>query len=190
MCYSIAILFINLFDVLGSDTSLNSSCLDVDQVIHKKLFGKMAIHLFSTLLLLLIYSPCSGRFGLPLTLHNILSPVFLSRIFSLSNSSSSISASTLSNHAFLGLPTDVLPSTQYISSPSPHHMSISSQSTTSNESCDMLFNCTHLYTSNILDLWMSPERVVPLPVRWKRRLAGLLQSNWVVGPLHSYTQEG
>ena len=37
------------------------------------------------------------------------------------------------------------------------------------------FNCTHLYTSNsILDLWMSPERVVPLLVRWKRRLAGLL----------------
>ena len=29
-----------------------------------------------------------------------------------------------------------------------------------------------IYTSNnILDLWMSPERVVPL---WKRRLAGLL----------------
>ena len=36
---------------------------------------------------------------------------------------------------------------------------------------DHLFNCTHLYTSNnILDLWMSPERVV----RWKIRLAGLL----------------
>ena len=40
---------------------------------------------------------------------------------------------------------------------------------------DHLFNCTHLYTSsNILDLWMSPERVAPLLVRWKRRLAGLL----------------
>ena len=37
-----------------------------------------------------------------------------------------------------------------------------------------LFNCTHLYTSsNILDLWMSPGRVVPLLARWKERLAGL-----------------
>ena len=37
-----------------------------------------------------------------------------------------------------------------------------------------LFNCTHLYTSNtILDLWMSPGRVVPLLARWKGRLAGL-----------------
>ena len=40
---------------------------------------------------------------------------------------------------------------------------------------DHLFNCTHLYTSsNILDLWLSPERVAPLLIRWKRRLAGLL----------------
>ena len=38
-----------------------------------------------------------------------------------------------------------------------------------------LFNCTHLYTSsNILELWLSPERVAPLLIRWKRRLAGLL----------------
>ena len=37
-----------------------------------------------------------------------------------------------------------------------------------------LFNCTHLYTSNnILDLWMSPGRVVPLLARWKGYLAGL-----------------
>ena len=36
------------------------------------------------------------------------------------------------------------------------------------------FNCTHLYTSNnILDLWMSSGRVVPLLARWKGRLAGL-----------------
>ena len=40
---------------------------------------------------------------------------------------------------------------------------------------DHLFNCTYLYTSsNILDLWLSPERVAPLLIRWKRRLAGLL----------------
>ena len=40
---------------------------------------------------------------------------------------------------------------------------------------DHIFNCTHLYTSsNILDLWISPERVAPLLVRWRRRLAGLL----------------
>ena len=40
---------------------------------------------------------------------------------------------------------------------------------------DHLFNGTHLYTSsNILDLWLSPERVAPLLMRWKRRLAGLL----------------
>ena len=33
----------------------------------------------------------------------------------------------------------------------------------------------HIYPSNnILDLWMSSERVVPLLVRYKRRLAGLL----------------
>ena len=37
-----------------------------------------------------------------------------------------------------------------------------------------LFNCTHLYTSNnILDIWLSPGRVVPQLSRWKRRLAGL-----------------
>ena len=33
-----------------------------------------------------------------------------------------------------------------------------------------------------LDLWMSPERVVPLLVRWKRRLAGLLLRNWLLAP--------
>ena len=39
---------------------------------------------------------------------------------------------------------------------------------------DHLFNCTHLYTSsNILDLWLSPERVAPLLIRWKRRRASL-----------------
>ena len=37
-----------------------------------------------------------------------------------------------------------------------------------------LFNSTHLYTSsNKVDLWMSPGRVVPLLARWKGRLAGL-----------------
>ena len=39
---------------------------------------------------------------------------------------------------------------------------------------EYLFNCTYLYTSNnILDLWMSPGRVVLLLARWKGRLAGL-----------------
>ena len=38
-----------------------------------------------------------------------------------------------------------------------------------------LFNCTHLYTSNnIVDLWMSPGRVVSLLARWKGRLAGYI----------------
>ena len=32
----------------------------------------------------------------------------------------------------------------------------------------------HTHIPQILDLWMSPERVVPLLVRWKRRLAWLL----------------
>ena len=37
-----------------------------------------------------------------------------------------------------------------------------------------IFKCTHLYTlSNILDLWMSPGRVVSLLARWKGRLEGL-----------------
>ena len=50
------------------------------------------------------------------------------------------------------------------------------------------FNCTHLYTSNnILDLWMSPGRVVPLLARWKGRLGRATLTYWVVGPLHSYT---
>ena len=40
---------------------------------------------------------------------------------------------------------------------------------------DIESNPGHLYTSsNIMDLWMSPERVAPLLARWKRRLAGLL----------------
>ena len=37
---------------------------------------------------------------------------------------------------------------------------------------------------------MSPGRVVPLLARWKGRLAGYTLTYWVVGPLHSYTQEG
>ena len=71
---------------------------------------------------------------------------------SLSISSSAISASTLSNHVLVCQPVFCLQLyTPYISSPSPHHlssspflitfphhMSIPSQSTTSNESCDML----------------------------------------------------
>ena len=71
--------------------------------------------------------------------------LLLSWTSSLSISSSAISASTLSNHVFLGLPTGLLPTiyTPYISSPSPHHMSIPSQSTTSNESCDMLNSNPH-----------------------------------------------
>ena len=39
---------------------------------------------------------------------------------------------------------------------------------------EYIFNCTHLYTSsNILDLWMSPRRVVPLLARGKGRQTGL-----------------
>ena len=46
--------------------------------------------------------------------------------------------------------------------------------TTRPHTTEHLFNCTHLYTSNnILDLWMSPGRVVSLLARWKGRLAGL-----------------
>ena len=47
------------------------------------------------------------------------------RTSSLSISSSAISASTLSNHVFFGLPTSLLPSTLYpihFISPSPHHL--------------------------------------------------------------------
>ena len=70
---------------------------------------------------------------------------FLSWTSSLSISSSAISASTLSNHVFLGLPTSLLPSTlnsihfftQSLIS-FPHHMPMPSQSTTSNDSCDRL----------------------------------------------------
>ena len=76
--------------------------------------------------------------GLDFLFITFLLHFLLSWTSSLSISSSAISASTLSNHVFLGLPTGLLPSTPYISSPSPHHMSIPSQSTTSNESCDRL----------------------------------------------------
>ena len=71
--------------------------------------------------------------------------LLLSWTSSLSISSSAISASTLSNHVFLGLPTGLLPSTLYsihffhpVFITFSHHMSIPSQSTTSNESCDRL----------------------------------------------------
>ena len=48
-----------------------------------------------------------------------------------------------------------------------------------------LLNCTHLYTwSNIMDLWMSPRRVVPLLARWKGRLVGL---PWILGLSDSST---
>ena len=50
---------------------------------------------------------------------------FLSWTSSLLISSSAISASTLSNHVLLVLPTGLLPSTPYISSPSSHHFSSS-----------------------------------------------------------------
>ena len=69
--------------------------------------------------------------------------VFLSWMFSLSISSSAISASTFSNHVFLGLQTGLLPSTLIsINLLHPvfiiisHHMFIPYQSTTSNDSCD------------------------------------------------------
>ena len=71
--------------------------------------------------------------------------LLLSWTSSLSISSSAISASTLSNHVFLGLPTSLLPSTLTLHTflrpvliTFSHHMSISSQSTTYNESCDRL----------------------------------------------------
>ena len=65
---------------------------------------------------------------------------FLSWTSSLSISSFAISDSILYNHVLLGLPTGLLLQlyTPYISSPSPHHMSIPSQSTISNDSCHRL----------------------------------------------------
>ena len=48
--------------------------------------------------------------------------LLLSWTSSLSITSSAISTFTLSNHVCLGLPTGLLPSTPYISSPSPHHL--------------------------------------------------------------------
>ena len=80
--------------------------------------------------------------GLPL--HNIPFPFLSVMDISSSISRSAISASTLSNHVFLERKKVFQPVfclqlyTPYISSPSPHHMSIPSQSTTSNESCDRL----------------------------------------------------
>ena len=74
--------------------------------------------------------------------------LLLSWTSSLSISSSAISASTLSNHVFLGLPTGLLPSINTSDTlhaflhpvliTFSHHMSIPSQSTTYNESCDRL----------------------------------------------------
>ena len=70
---------------------------------------------------------------------------FQSWTSSLSISSSAMSASTLSNHVLLGRPTGLLPSTLnsiHFFTKSlitfTHHMSIPSQSTTSNDSCDRL----------------------------------------------------
>ena len=74
----------------------------------------------------------------------------------LSISSSAISSLTLCNHVLLGLPTGLLPSTLnymhfFTQFPSLflHHMSIPSQPTTSNDSCDRL-NSNQLYHNSSL----------------------------------------
>ena len=63
---------------------------------------------------------------------------------------------------------------------------------TNPHTAEHLFNCTHLYTSNnILYLWMSPGRVVRASASRLERTPGRATlTYWVVGPLHSYTQEG
>ena len=72
---------------------------------------------------------------------------FLSWTSSLSITSSAISASTLYNHVLLGLPTGLLLQLHTFIHPVlvtfPHHMSIPSQPTTSNDSCDR-FNSNQL----------------------------------------------
>ena len=83
--------------------------------------------------------------GLDFLFKTFILHFFLSWTSSLSISSTAISSSTLSNHVLLGLPIGLLPSTPksiHFFTKSlitfPHHMSIPSQSTTSNDSCDRL----------------------------------------------------
>ena len=68
-------------------------------------------NIFHVVYILSVYSRFSDRVGLPL--HNIRSPSHSVMDIFLSISSSVISASTLSNHVLLGLPTGLLPSTLY-----------------------------------------------------------------------------
>ena len=85
-------------------------------------------------------APSVGQIGLDFLFITFLLHFFLSWTSSLSISSSAISTSTLSNHVRLGITTGLLHLTlnSILFSPSPHHMSIPSQSTISNDSCDRL----------------------------------------------------
>ena len=93
---------------------------------------------------MIIYYRFIVRFPIGLDfLFTFLLHLLLSWKSSLSISSSAISASTLSNHVFLGLPTVLLDSILHtflhpVLITFSHHMSIPSQSTTSKESCDRL----------------------------------------------------
>ena len=94
--------------------------------------------------ILSVYSPVSDRVGLPL--HNIHIPSpFLSLTDIFVDLSSAISASTLSNHVFLGSSNRSSAFNSILHKflhpvliTFSHHMSIPSQSTTSNECCDRL----------------------------------------------------
>ena len=103
---------------------------------------------FHILNLVKIYYWCIVRFPIGLDFlfipFTFLLHILLSWTSSLSISSLAISASKLSLHVFLVLLTGLLPSTLLHTFLYPvlitfsHHMSIPSQSTTSNESCDRL----------------------------------------------------
>ena len=93
-------------------------------------------HAKLSLLILSVYSLFSDRVGFLFTTFFLY--FFLSWTSSLSISRSAMSASTLSNHVLLGRPISLQLYTPYISSPSHCHISIPSQPTTSNDSCDRL----------------------------------------------------
>ena len=134
---------IRMFNRLPKAICILSSCSVVG--FKSQLIGTWTIFSIYILYYRFIVRFPIGLDFLFITFTNLLH-LLLSWTSSLSISSSAISTSTLFNHVFLGLPTGLLPSTLYSihfftqssSSFLIIHMSIPSQSTTSNESCDRL----------------------------------------------------
>ena len=145
------------FDVLNCWLNLVASCLDDENEIPLKIIASFSASRFAlpSIPFYSDYSPFSDRVGLPL--HNIHIPSPFTSIMDIFFCRSHVRPYPLQHSLTMSFlvfqPVFCLQLyTSYISSHSPHHMSIPSQSTTSNEGCDgstptSLFNSSFVLLS-------------------------------------------